>query len=124
MPWEATELDYRTIMTSPLDCLTCGACCASPFLGEGYIQLNAEEEKRLGRKGLPVLVIVPDPEDRIVMLGTKINSQGMRVCVGLTGKVGKQVSCTIYEDRPTLCRQFEAGSPECLQRETRRAAGR
>ncbi len=107
--------------SSPPDCLTCGACCASPFVGEGYIQLEKDEESRLARKGLPVLVIVPDPEDRIVMLGTKHNGEGIRVCAALTGRVGKQVACNIYEERPTLCRQFEAGSPECHQ--ARRAVG-
>jgi Fe-S-cluster containining protein len=108
-------------MPPPLDCLTCGACCASPFGGEGYIQLSAEEEQRLGRRGLPVLEVVPDPEDRIVMLGTKWNAQGVRVCIALAGQVGAQVACAIYEGRPELCRQFEAGSPECHQ--ARRAAG-
>src|SRR5437773_2212882 len=107
-------------MTSPLDCLTCGACCLSPFGGEGYIRLSAEEEKHLGRRGLPVLVMSLDPQDRIVLLGTKSNRNG-RVCVALTGQVGKQVACAIYPDRPELCRQFEAGSPEC--RQARRAAG-
>ena len=37
---------------TPPDCLTCGACCASPFVGEGYIQLTVEEEDRLGHKSL------------------------------------------------------------------------
>jgi Fe-S-cluster containining protein len=108
-------------MPTPPDCLTCGACCASPFVGEGYIRLSLEEEERLGRLGLPVLEVVPDPQDRIVMLGTKRNAQGIHVCVALTGKVGKKVACSIYEGRPELCRRFEAGSPEC--RQARRAAG-
>src|ERR1700730_5713398 len=108
-------------MASPPDCLTCGACCVSPFVGEGYIQLNVQEEERLGRMGLPVLEVVPDPEDRIVLLGTKSNAQGVRVCMGLLGKVGKQVACSIYGERPELCREFEAGSPEGHQ--ARRAAG-
>jgi Fe-S-cluster containining protein len=109
-------------MADPIpDCITCGACCASPFVGEGYIQVNAEEEKRLDRLGLPVLEVMPGPDDRIVLLGTKENRQGDRVCVALDGRVGKQVFCTIYEHRPSLCRQFEAGSPECF--EARRAAG-
>ena len=108
-------------MASPPDCLTCGACCASPFVGEGYIQLSAEEEECLGRPGLPVLEVVPDPEDGIVLLGTKRNNQGVRVCIALIGKLAKQVTCSIYGERPELCRQFEAGSPECHQ--ARRALG-
>jgi len=90
-------------------------------MGDGYIQLNLEEELRLERKGLPVFEIVPDPQDRIVLLGTKRNGQGVRVCTALTGKLGKQVACSIYPERPHLCRQFEAGSPEC--HEARRTLG-
>jgi Fe-S-cluster containining protein len=108
-------------MASPPDCLTCGACCASPFAGEGYIQLNEQEEGDLTRLGLPVFELIPDPDDRVVMLGTKPSSQMGRVCIALTGKVGKRVACSIYLDRPQLCRQFTAGSPECHQ--ARRAAG-
>jgi Fe-S-cluster containining protein len=108
-------------MAAPPDCLTCGACCASPFEGAGYIRLSVAEEERLGRKGLPVLEVLPDPEDRIVLLGTKRNNQGVHVCIALAGKVGTQVACSIYADRPELCRQFEAGSPECHQ--ARRALG-
>ncbi len=108
-------------MRPPPDCLTCGACCVSPFLGEGYIQVNAAEEDRLGRMGLPVLELIDDPEDRVVLLGTKINAARIRVCIALSGTVGTEVACSIYADRPELCRQFEAGSPEC--HEARRAAG-
>ena len=105
----------------PPDCLTCGACCVSPFVGEGYIQVSPDEERRLAKLGLPVLEIVPGPEDRVVMLGTRNNGQRLRVCVALTGKVGKQVACAVYAERPELCRQFEAGSPECHQ--ARKALG-
>lgn len=79
------------------------------------------EETRLGRMRLPVLEVVPDPDDRIVLLGTKHDLQGRRVCVALSGRIGKQVACSIYMDRPDLCRQFQAGTPECF--EARRAAG-
>jgi len=29
-------------------------------------------------------------------------------CVALQGDLGQKVSCSIYEDRPTPCRDFEA----------------
>lgn len=104
------------------DCLTCGACCVSPFQGEGYIQLaEGEEEALIRRLGLPVVDVIPEDEERLVLLGTRVNAQGHRVCRALDGKVGRRVECAIYESRPLLCRQFEAGSPECLQ--ARRAVG-
>jgi len=38
-----------------------------------------------------------------------------RRCIALSGTVGEQVACTIYENRPTPCREFavyfEDGSP-------------
>lgn len=108
-------------MAAVPDCLICGACCASPFVGQGYIRLSPEEETRLARQGLPVLEVVPNADDRIVLLGTKDNAERIHVCAALTGKIGKQVACSIYEERPVLCRQFEAGSPECY--EARRALG-
>jgi uncharacterized protein len=88
-------------------------------MGDGYIQLAAPEANCLRRKGLPVVELMSD--ERMVLLGTKFNAQGARVCAALTGKLGKRVACDVYAERPALCRQFEAGSPECLQ--ARRALG-
>ena len=34
-------------------------------------------------------------------------------CAALTGKLGQQVACGIYEWRPSPCREFQAGSPAC-----------
>jgi len=91
-------------------------------LGEGYIQVAADEEPLLRALSLPLIELLDDAEDgRIVLLGTRINKQGRRVCRALEGKVGRHVECAIYESRPGLCREFEAGSPECFQ--ARRAVG-
>jgi Fe-S-cluster containining protein len=42
-------------------------------------------------------------------------------CVALTGKVGCNVGCSIYHNRPNACRAFVPGSTLCL--EAREAAG-
>jgi Fe-S-cluster containining protein len=42
-------------------------------------------------------------------------------CVALTGKVGCDVGCSIYNNRPNACRAFVPGSQLCL--EARSAAG-
>jgi Fe-S-cluster containining protein len=34
-------------------------------------------------------------------------------CVNLYGSPGEQIGCTIYEDRPQVCRAFDAGSDRC-----------
>ena len=45
----------------------------------------------------------------------KGSNQVPRRCSGLTGEVGREVSCSIYENRPTPCREFpvyfEDGTP-------------
>ena len=35
-------------------------------------------------------------------------------CVALEGGL-RNCRCTIYDQRPTLCREFEAGSEDCLE---------
>lgn len=53
---------------------------------------------------------------RVAMLGTDCKSPR---CTALIGEVGKAVSCSIYEQRSSTCREFEASwelgvhSPEC-----------
>ena len=42
---------------------------------------------------------------RVAMLGT--NCKGPR-CISLEGEVGSEVKCTIYEQRSSPCREFEA----------------
>lgn len=73
------------------------------------------------RLRLPVFVVVDLPEERVALLGTASQKDGRRRCVALQGEVGKPCGCRIYPDRPSLCREFEAGSPEC--RQARTAAG-
>lgn len=40
------------------------------------------------------------------MKGT--NEKYGRKCIALDGRIGKFVACTIYENRPTPCREFTA----------------
>lgn len=40
-------------------------------------------------------------------------------CAALTGKVGAQVGCGIYEWRPSPCREFAEGSDACNRARSR-----
>jgi Fe-S-cluster containining protein len=40
-------------------------------------------------------------------------------CAALTGVVGKNVGCGIYEWRPSPCREFEEGSDACNRARSR-----
>lgn len=41
-------------------------------------------------------------------------------CAALTGTVGTQVGCGIYEWRPSPCREFEEGSDACHRARSKR----
>ncbi len=79
-------------------CLSCGACCAhfrvSFYWGEaddapgGFVPAALTEQVHAHLR---------------CMKGT--NDTPPR-CVCLSGEVGKQVACTIYELRPSPCREF------------------
>jgi uncharacterized protein len=91
-------------------CLTCGACCA-------YFRVSFYWGEAQSAGGY-----VPDHLTRKIndtyscMEGTE---NAPRRCTSLEGKVGERVSCTIYENRPSPCREFacaaevEEGNSEC-----------
>lgn len=86
-------------MSDQNPCLTCGACCAhfrvSFFWGECCSSGGTVPDD---------LVVQVNPY-RVAMRGTE--SKPAR-CVGLLGEVGSGVRCTLYEQRSSPCREFEA----------------
>jgi len=45
-------------------------------------------------------------------------------CAALSGQVGKQATCGIYEWRPSPCREFEEGSDACQRARMRHGLAR
>lgn len=85
-------------------CTACGACCAS-----FRVDFSVHELLSLGGT-------VPDG------LCVEVNAQIARMrgtdhaparCAALTGTLGQQVGCAIYEWRSSPCREFEEGSDAC-----------
>jgi Fe-S-cluster containining protein len=110
--------------TPGYDCLTCGACCASPSPGEAYVRLDDADIDRLRGTSLPILEIVvqdSDPPETQRALPTKVDPRGTRVCVALGGCSGGINACSVYERRPGACRTFEVGGYFC--QEARRRFG-
>ena len=97
-----------------LDCRTCGACCAPQRNDAVYVGVTAADVARMTRLWRERHVA----RDAIL---TKLDPVGRCVCVALRGAIGQRVSCTIYERRPSECRSFTAGTPECHK--ARRQAG-
>ncbi len=87
------------------DCFSCGACCAyseswPAFIGDG------------DGEGIPNELI--DVEHRRMLC------HGDR-CSALVGEIGSRAQCSVYIDRPLVCREFQAGSEDCIM--VRRSSG-
>jgi hypothetical protein len=93
-----------------LDCKTCGACCVSKSGSKRHASLEPEDVEAIP----PSLRLVHQDADGS-WTRTKVNAQEQTVCAALTGTVGGNCQCSIYGNRPTVCRIFEAGSTECLK---------
>lgn len=87
----------------PLDCQTCGACCR-----EAYHSVSVSVRDPVVWKH-PALVVRHGPHFEILREGER--------CAALKPGVGEEPrwSCRIYDDRPRTCRDFTAGSRNCLE---------
>ena len=99
-------------MTHP--CLTCGACCAS-----FRVDFSVYETQELGGD-VPDGLAVDVTDTLRRMRGTDHSPPR---CAALTGKVGTQAACGIYDCRPPPCRAFEPGSPACERARQRHGLG-
>ena len=85
-------------------CLTCGACCAS-----FRVDFSREELDEHG--GQVPSGLAGELNDALYrMRGTDHLPPR---CAALTGRIGVQAVCGIYEWRPSPCREFAEGSPAC-----------
>lgn len=80
-------------------CRACGACCASYRVSFYW----AETEPALGGV-TPKEVTAKLTPHRAVLRGTELAPVR---CVALAGTIGASVSCTIYAQRPSPCREVQ-----------------
>lgn len=117
-------------MSKPvLDCVSCGACCVADDYHvdrDDWVQLEPADFRRLTPKQRRSLVILqenqkpfvaPDnlPRTSADRLRTKEIDKFGTVCACLEGIPGVKVACTIYKNRPVICREFQAGERACLE---------
>lgn len=94
-------------------CLQCGACCAL-FRASFYWA----ETDEFTPGGVPSEMTVRINDFLVAMKGTQRHPPW---CIALSGTIGKEVCCSIYERRSSVCREFEAawqnnrGNPRCNQ---------
>ena len=81
-----------------MDCVSCGACCAYSQTWPAFIGAGDGE-------GIPE-EFVDFENERMLCFGAR--------CSALTGTIGIRVACSVYADRPLVCREFEAGSDDCI----------
>lgn len=83
-------------------CQSCGACCAffrvSFYWSEGEV--------------MPADAVEPLTAVYSCMQGT---NQKQPRCVMLTGEIGQQISCSMYELRSSSCKEVQAGDEQCTK---------
>jgi Fe-S-cluster containining protein len=103
------------------DCQACGACCCNTDENRAeryvdYVEVTARAALRRHPALLRKLTVLNDKGERHM----RLRGAGQR-CIALEGRLGRRVSCTIYELRPAACRTVQPGSREC--RRDRRERG-
>ena len=88
------------------DCVTCGACCVYGLV----IPINRREPEPLERY---IEVTLDDAPDVVIERAFE-RDEGDGRCVNMAGDVGVEIGCTVYPDRPQICRDFDAGSDRCF----------
>jgi Fe-S-cluster containining protein len=87
-------------MTISNPCLSCGACCA--FYRASFYWSEADDATA---GGVPVCLTEKLNDFRRIMIGT--NAIPPR-CIALKGEIGNTVFCSVYKQRPSVCREFES----------------
>lgn len=100
--------------------MSCGACC---FGKRDYVQVFAHDAARLGPVRTAELVAPPVGEIPASVGRAAEPKRFMKMthghCVALSTDVPGRFLCTVYEDRPVLCRALEPGSAACLEARAR-----
>lgn len=88
------------------DCQTCGGCCAS------FVCVDVAPDSSVSPEDCWNITREGRNDEYTVDRYIKRKEDDFS-CTALEGKIGEQVNCRVYEDRPRMCRQFEAGSDRC-----------
>jgi Fe-S-cluster containining protein len=88
------------------DCLTCGACCHGD---DGWIPVDGRDEPRVSAS--------PELASHLVLIrhGALVR-RSLRMVDGACAALRRdgRFVCSIYESRPSTCRELEVGSEGCI----------
>ncbi len=101
-------------MSDANPCIACGACCAA-------FRVDFHPAELAGRAfawgdGVPEAMTVAVTAGIVRMCGTDVSPPR---CVALAGDIGSCVACTIYEVRPSPCREFDTSHDACARARAR-----
>ncbi|WP_293937834.1 YkgJ family cysteine cluster protein [Iodobacter sp.] len=88
-----------------MHCQTCGACCANFRVSFYWGETDAAPQG-----SVPTTLTIPISPHYVAMRGS--TSKPCR-CIALGGQVGESVSCSIYTNRSSTCREVVAGDEQC-----------
>jgi Fe-S-cluster containining protein len=94
-------------LSAPTDCQRCGVCCFSPT--EEYVWVTGYDWTRLGGEAERLAHFIGN---RAFMRMTAGHCAALEVIKSADGETS--FFCSIYENRPEICRVLERGSPECF----------
>lgn len=89
-------------------CQSCGACCASYRVDFHPAEL-AGGTFACGEGVPPAMAVALTPK-LMRLCGTDASPPR---CVALAGQIGVAVKCTIYDGRPSPCREFDTEHTAC-----------
>lgn len=78
-------------------CLECGACCI--VFRASFYWVEADD---VTKAGVPV-----DLTEKVSPFRRAMRRNDYDQCIALRGEPGHKVRCTIYNRRPSVCRDFE-----------------
>ncbi|HTK37801.1 MAG TPA: YkgJ family cysteine cluster protein [Pyrinomonadaceae bacterium] len=87
------------------ECTTCGICCVFAPI----VPVSRGDSQQLSSYWDVTL----DEDNSLVIDRVLPRRMENGYCANLDGEMGKHVACTIYNDRPKICHDFEAGSDRC-----------
>lgn len=93
-------------MPSPDDCQNCGVCCFSE--SHEYIWVTGYDWTVLGGDADKLAHFIGN---RAFMRMSGGHCAALAIKRGADGQV--RYACTIYDQRPEICRALQRGSPEC-----------
>lgn len=91
----------------PPDCRRCGVCCFSE--SAEYVWVRGDDWSRLGERAEELAHFIGHHAFMRMRAGHCAALDVRRDAAG-----GTEFFCTIYENRPEICRDLGRGSPECL----------